>query len=79
MTLLSVSRKEREEVMKMVIVAVMAAAALSACSGIGGHQEEQFAQEKRACAELGLDPASAAGNQCALDLDASLFAVDTAR
>jgi hypothetical protein len=65
--------------MKKIIATVIAVAALSACAGIGGHQEKQFALEKRACAELGLDPASSAGNQCALDLDASLFEIDTAR
>ncbi|MHB1207213.1 MAG: hypothetical protein ACYCZX_16715 [Rhodospirillaceae bacterium] len=65
--------------MRKIIAIIIAAASLGACAVINGRQEEQSALEKRACAELGLDPDSAAGYQCAHDLYADLVAVDSTR
>jgi hypothetical protein len=53
--------------MSLVVLAVLAA-----CASPGQHAV-QLAQEKQACAELGIDPGSESFSTCVGNLDATMF------
>ena len=57
-------------------IVILVALTVGLCGCAGGYQAQQFAKEKQACAELGLDPATPAFAQCAGNLDATMFALD---
>ena len=65
--------------MKLALILPMAGLVmLTACAGPSANTV-QFAQERRTCAQMGVDPGSDAFGQCVASLDMSMFeANDTA-
>lgn len=59
--------------MKLALILSMAGLAmLTACSG-PSNSAVQLAQERRTCAQIGIDPGSEAFGQCVANLDMSMF------
>jgi hypothetical protein len=59
--------------MKLVLIAPVAGLAiLAACAGPSAGTV-RLAQERHACAEMGIDPGSDAFGQCVGNLDATMF------
>jgi len=59
------------------IVAFGLLAVLASACASSGNNEMQTAQERRACADIGLDPGSAIFASCVGNLDASMFEANT--
>jgi hypothetical protein len=59
--------------MKLALIVPMAGlVTLAACAGPSAGTV-QLAQERRSCAEMGIDPGSDAFGQCVANLDATMF------
>jgi hypothetical protein len=63
----------REEIEMSRITLICFFAALLAACGTENHAQTALAQERLACANVGIDPASPAFGQCVGDLDLSLL------
>jgi hypothetical protein len=58
------------------LAAMLAASGAQSANAVQGANQDASAQYNLACAEVGIDPGSAAFSQCVADLHHSLWAVE---